>query len=66
MSQSSFLYTQLNDSKYYYVSPTIRLNISHLFTQLNDQAVLFQTIQFSVSHSFELSLNVKQFSLTNS
>ena len=32
------------------------------YTQLNDQTVLFQTIQFS--HLFTLSLNVKQFYLT--
>ena len=38
---------------------TIQLNISHLFLQLNDQAVLFQTIQFGESHLFALSLNVK-------
>ena len=30
-----------------------------MYTQLNDQTVLFQTIQFIVSHLFVLSLNVK-------
>ena len=35
--------------KYCYVSLTIQLDISHFFTQLNDQTVLFQTIQFSMS-----------------
>ena len=41
--------TKLNGSKYCYVSLTIQLNISHLFTQLNDQTVLFQTIKFNFS-----------------
>ena len=55
----------VNDSKYCYVSLTIQLNISHLFTQLNDQTVPFQKNQFSISHLFTLSLHVKQFYLTN-
>ena len=38
---------------------------SFVYTQLNDQTVLFQTIQFSVSHLFAHSLNVKQFYLTH-
>ena len=33
---------------------------SFLYTQLNDQIVLFLTIQFSMSHLFALSLKVKQ------
>ena len=33
---------------------------SFVYTQLNDQ-VLFQTIKFSISLLFVLSLNVKQF-----
>ena len=37
---------------------------SLVYAQLNDQTVLFQTIQYSVSHLFALSLNVKQFYLT--
>ena len=36
---------------------------SFVYTQLNDQTVLFQIIQFSTSHVFALSLNVKQFYL---
>ena len=32
---------------------------SFVHTQLNDQTVLFQTIQFSISHSFVPGLNVK-------
>ena len=32
--------------------------------QLNNQTVLFQTIQFSISHLFALSLNINQFYLT--
>ena len=35
------------------------------YTQLNDETVLFQTIQFSRSHLFALSLNVKHFCLTH-
>ena len=37
---------------------------SFVYTQLNDQTVLFQAIQFSISHLFTLSFNVKQFYLT--
>ena len=48
-----------DSSKYCYKSVKIQLNISHLFTQLNYQTVLFQTIQFSISHLFAHSLNVK-------
>ena len=32
---------------------------SFVYIQLNDQKVLFQTIQFIISHLFALSLNVK-------
>ena len=56
---------KLNSFKYCYVSLTNQLNISHLFTQLNDQTVLFQIIQFSLSHLFTLCLNVKHFYLTH-
>ena len=49
--------TKLDSSKYCYVSLTIK-HQSFVYTQLNDQTVLFQTIQFSVSHLFALSLNV--------
>ena len=38
---------------------------SFVYTQLNDRTVLFQTIQFSISHELELSLNVKDFYLTH-
>ena len=34
---------------------------SFVYTQLNNQTVLFQTIQFSINHLFALSLNIKQF-----
>ena len=45
--------TKLNGSKYCCVLLTIQLNISHFFcTPLNDQTVLFQTIQFSISTQF--------------
>ena len=35
-------------------------NQSFVYAQLNNRTVLFQTIQFSISHFFTLSLNVKQ------
>ena len=58
--------TKLNCSKYCYVLLTIQLNISHLFTlSLDDQTVLFQTIQFSISPLFGHSLNGKQFYSTH-
>ena len=34
--------------------PTIQLN-NHLFTHLNDQTVLFLTIQFNASHLFRFT-----------
>ena len=37
---------------------------SFVYKQLNDEIVLFQTIQFSISHLFALSLNFKDFYLT--
>ena len=58
--------SKLNTSKYRYVSLTVQLkHQSFVYKQLNDQTVLFQTIQFSISHLFTYSLNVKQFYLTN-
>ena len=36
-----------------------------VYAQLNDQTALFLAIQFSMSHLFALSLNVKQFYLTH-
>ena len=38
---------------------------SFVYTQLNDQTVLLEIIQFSMSHLFVLSLNIKQFYLTH-
>ena len=55
--------TKLNGSKYYYISLTIQLSLSFVYTQLNGQTVLFQAIQFGISHLFALSLNVKVHSL---
>ena len=55
----SFVYAQLNDSKNCNVSQTIQLNIRNLFTQLNEQTFVFQSIQFSISQLFALSLNDK-------
>ena len=36
-----------------------------VYTQLNDQTVLFQIIRFSISHLFAYSLNIKHFYLTH-
>ena len=45
---------KLNSSKYCYVSLTIQLNISHLFTHCQrSKTFLFQTIQFSISTKFK-------------
>ena len=38
---------------------------SFVYTQLNAQTVLFQAIQFSMRHLFDLGLNVKQFYLNH-
>ena len=51
----SFFFPQFNDSKYCNVSQTIQLNISHLFTQLNSEIVLFLAIQLNISHLFARS-----------
>ena len=40
-----------------YISSTVKHH-SFVYTYLNDQTVLFQTIQFSINHLFALSLNV--------
>ena len=56
---SSFFGTQLNGSKYCYVSLTIHLNMNHLLTHINNQAVLFQEIHFCISHFFARGWNVK-------
>ena len=57
----SSLCTQLYGSKY--CNNSIKLH-SFVLTQLNNQIVSFLTIQFSTSHLFAYSLNVKQFYLT--
>ena len=38
---------------------------SFVYTQSDDQTVLFQTIQFSIGHLLAHSLNAKQFNLTH-
>ena len=45
----SFIWAQLNGSKYCYVSLTHQ---SFVYTQLTDQTVLFLTIQFNLTHLF--------------
>ena len=42
-------FAELSGYKYCYVSLTIQLDISHLFTQRNDQIVLSLTIQLRIS-----------------
>ena len=71
------LMTSLNESKlillhtikwfqvFLYITKNSAKHQSFVYTQLNDQTVLFQTIQFSLSHLFALSLNVKPFYLTH-
>ena len=44
-----FVCTQLSGSKYCYVSLTIKQHL-FVYSPLNDQTVLFQTIQFYISH----------------
>ena len=56
--------TKLDGSKYCYVSLTVQLNISHLFTHSWMIRVQFQ-IQFSINYLFAHSLNVKEFYLTH-
>ena len=56
--------TKLNGFKYYNVSLTIQLNISHLFFVLL-HSLKDQTIQFSINHLFALRFNIKQFYLTH-
>ena len=65
MCLSSFFYTQLNGSNYFHVPLTIYLDMSFIYTQLNNQTVLFLTIQFSIRLLFAPSLNVKQFYLNH-
>ena len=45
------LLRKLNGSKYFYVLQTTQLNII-FYTQLNDQTVLFLTIQFNSADLF--------------
>ena len=62
------LETQVKKVKWFQVLLCITNNsIKHqsfIYSQLNDETVLFLTIQFSISHFFALSLFVKQFYLT--
>ena len=50
---------------YIYILNIWFLNTFCRYTQLNEQTVLFLLIQFSISHLFALSLNVKHFYLTH-
>ena len=59
------LLIRLHPIKWFQVSITNNsINQSFAYTMLNDQTVLFLTIQFSMSHLFLPSSNVKQFYLT--
>ena len=59
----------LHTSKWFQVLGCIPNNsIKHqsfVYTQLNDQTVLFLIIQYSMINLFALNLNVKQFYLTH-
>ena len=48
-----------------YITNNSSRDQSFVFIWLNNQTVLFLTIQFSMSHLFAFSLNVKQFYLTH-
>ena len=51
--------TQLNSSKYFYVYVTDSIkHQSFVYTQLNDETVLFLTIQFSINTQFTHTLDV--------
>ena len=54
-----FFVDRLNIIKYHYLTLTIQLHVSRLFTQINDLIVLFQTILFSMCDLFFFTLNVK-------
>ena len=45
--------------------PIISMYQSFVYTLLNKETVLFQTIQFSVNYLSAFALNVKWFSLTD-
>ena len=65
MSLNSFFGTQLNGLKNCsYINKLVKRQ-SFAYTQLNDQTVQFQAIQFSIIHLFPYSLYVKQFYLTH-
>ena len=57
--------TKLKGPKYCYVTNNSIKHHSFVYRQLNDQTVLFLTIQFNISHLFALSLNVKKFYWTH-
>ena len=61
---------KLTKFKGFHVSLCIATNSikrqSLVYTQLNDQTVLFLIIQFSISHMFVFILNVKRFYFTHS
>ena len=60
----SFSCTHVSCCKYCNVSLAIQLNISYLFTQLNNRSSISNKSIFNMSHLFSHSLNVK-FYLTN-
>ena len=53
----SFICKQLNDFKYCFVTLTIQLNMSFVYTQINVQRVLFLTIRFNISHLYANTLS---------
>ena len=60
---------QVNKVKWFQVLLCVTNNSmkhhSFIYTQLKHQAILFQTIQFSISHLFALNFNAKQFYLSH-
>ena len=61
----SFVGIQVNGTNYDYLSKNSVKHKSFVYTQLNDQTVLFLTIQFRISHLLGHILNVKQFYLAH-
>ena len=49
----------------YVIKPKQPTNHSFVCTQLNGPAVLFQIIQYNISHLLTISLNAKQFYMTH-
>ncbi len=62
--QKHFYFNLFSLFKQLYITIKFNVSIKHQSVVYSDQTVLFLTVQFSISHLFALSLNVKQFHLT--